>query len=26
VANPDHDYWRTLMTKMRWAQGPEYRT
>lgn len=25
VANPDHDYWRTLMTKMRWAAGPEYR-
>ncbi|MBM4106572.1 MAG: hypothetical protein FJ257_09860 [Phycisphaerae bacterium] len=26
VANPDHDYWRTLMGKMRWAQPPGYRT
>lgn len=26
VANPDHDYWRTLMGKMRWAQPPEYRS
>jgi NAD+ kinase len=26
VANPDHDYWRTLMGKMRWAAPPEYRS
>ncbi len=25
VVNPDHDYWQTLITKLRWAQPPAWR-
>lgn len=25
VVNPDHDYWQTLITKLRWAQPPSWR-